>query len=195
MPFSCSLPGATASLPIFSMAPAGSGGSLSSAVHLAWPSAVVTAATGASPSQSMDVAHLPGFGSVPPKLIKKIVANEYVDIWELLPETWQVEMEGSCCHTKRPRRSLVTDVHVWTECFATMAAILTSAFPTKAPHCFCLSPYYNKGQPHVRELCLGVVRHGLSAPSGQPWLARLGYRRPGPLQRGVCRTRQTNSSL
>ena len=34
---------------------------------------------------------LPGFGSVPPKLIRRILAKEYVDIWELLPEPWQVE--------------------------------------------------------------------------------------------------------
>ena len=84
------------------------------------------------------VAMLPGFGAVPPKLIKKIVSCEYVDIWELLPETWQVENEGSCCHSKRPRRSLVTDINVWTECYATMAAILSAAFPQKAPHFSCI---------------------------------------------------------
>ena len=83
---------------------------------------------------SAALGELPGFGSVPPRLIKKILAKEYVDIWELLPETWQVETEGSCCHSKRPRRSLVTDINVWTECFATMVAILAAAFPAKAPH-------------------------------------------------------------
>lgn len=72
---------------------------------------------------------LPGFGAVPPKLIKKIIAGEYVDIWELLPETWHIETEGSCCHAKRPRRSLVTDINIWTECYATMAAVLSAAFP------------------------------------------------------------------
>jgi hypothetical protein len=78
----------------------------------------------------------PGFRLRLPKLTKKILAKEYVDIWELLPETWQVETEGTCCHTKRPRRSLVTNINVWTECFATMAAILAVAFPSKAPHFF-----------------------------------------------------------
>ena len=43
-----------------------------------------------------------------------------------------VETEGSCCHDKRPRRSLVTDINVWTECFATMAA----TFLAKALHFF-----------------------------------------------------------
>ena len=64
------------------------------------------------------------------------MAKEYVDIWELLPETWQLETDGACCHSKRPRRSLVTDIAIWTECYATMAAILTAAFPAKAPHFF-----------------------------------------------------------
>ena len=58
-------------------------------------------------------------------------------MWELLPETWHVETESSsCCHSKRPRRNLVIDITVWTECYATMAAILSAAYPTKAPQFF-----------------------------------------------------------
>ena len=47
-----------------------------------------------------------------------------------------MEAEGSCCHTKHPCCTLVTDINVWTECFATMAAILSSAFLAKAPQSF-----------------------------------------------------------
>ena len=114
---------------------AGGGAASGPSALPAWPVVVSTPAptTHGAPAVLGD---LPGFGSVPPRLIKKILAKEYVDIWELLPETWQVETEGSCCHAKRPRRSLVTDINVWTECFATMAAILTAAFPAKAPHFF-----------------------------------------------------------
>ena len=101
-----------------------------------WPAAVSLVPGAVVCGPSGDLASLPGFGSVPPKLIKKILAKEYVDIWELLPDTWQVEADGPCCHTKRPRRSLITDVTLWTECYATMAAILASAFPSKAPHFF-----------------------------------------------------------
>ena len=90
----------------------------------------------AAAAKPEDLTSLPGFGSVPPKLVKKILAKDYVDMWELLPETWQLESEGTCCHAKRPRRSLVTDISLWTECYATMAAILASAFPAKAPHLF-----------------------------------------------------------
>jgi len=98
-----------------------------------WP-AVVSGTSAGPPAfdtvgggPSRDLVSLPGFSSVLPKLIKKILAKEYVHIWELLPETWQVEAEAPCCHTKRPCRSLITDINVWTECYAMMG---------KAPHFF-----------------------------------------------------------
>ena len=87
-----------------------------------------------APPLSANLPIIAGFSSVPPKLVKRIVEKEYVDIWELLPESWQIETEGSYCHAKRPRRNLVTDINVWTECFTTMAAILATAYPVKAPH-------------------------------------------------------------
>ena len=53
---------------------------------------------------------IPGWGSVPPRLTKKIFALEFVDMWELLPESWRLELaEGGCCHSCRPRRGLVTN--------------------------------------------------------------------------------------
>ena len=128
--------GPPASLPVFSMASPSTSALLSPAALLAWLMAATTTPTPAGSSPSGDLANLHGFSSVPPKLTKKILAEEYVDMWELLPEFWQVETEGTCCHSKRPRRSLVTDINVWTECFVTMAAILASAFPSKAPHLF-----------------------------------------------------------
>ena len=131
----CLLAGSAASLPLFTMPSAGTGTTPGSSAGPVWPS-VVSSPASTPPGAPVALGELPGFGSVPPRLIKKILAKEYVDIWELLPETWQVETEGSCCHSKRPRRSLVTDINVWTECFATMAAILAAAFPAKAPHLF-----------------------------------------------------------
>ena len=75
---------------------------------------------------------------MPQKLVTRIVAKEYIPIYEMLPEHWRLESEaaGSCCQSKRPRRGLVLDIHVWVECFSVMAAILTAAYPEKAPHLF-----------------------------------------------------------
>ena len=90
------------------------------------------------------------------------MAREYIDIWELLPETWQVESaEGACCHSKRPRRSLVTDINVWVECYATLEAILSCTYPEKAPHFFCLPPHNHQGEPDVQEFGMGYLRYGV----------------------------------
>lgn len=72
-----------------------------------------------------------------PQVIKKIIGKEYVDIRELLPEAWQVKSENSpCCHSKHQRHSLLTEFNVWAECYATMSAILSTAYPAKVAHFF-----------------------------------------------------------
>ena len=38
--------------------------------------------------------------------------------------------------SKRPRRGMITDFRIWTECYATMAAILAAQHPDKAPQLF-----------------------------------------------------------
>jgi len=57
---------------------------------------------------------------------------------ELLPETWRLDSEaqGSCCQNKRPRRGMITDFQVWSECYATMGGILSARYPNKASHLF-----------------------------------------------------------
>ena len=80
-------------------------------------------------------AAIPGWGSVPPQLTKKILALEFVDMWELLPESWQLEpAEPGCCHSRRPRRGLVTNFPLWVECYAALVATLSTWYPEKMPH-------------------------------------------------------------
>ena len=70
---------------------------------------------------------IPGWSSVPPRLVRKILSLEFVDMWELLPESWRLDLsEGSSCHARRPRRGLVTNFLLWTECFATLVAVLAT---------------------------------------------------------------------
>ena len=41
---------------------------------------------------------IPGWSSVPPRLVRKILSLEFVDMWELLPESWRLDQcEGSSC--------------------------------------------------------------------------------------------------
>ena len=80
-------------------------------------------------------AAIPGWGSVPPRLTKKILALEFVDMWELLPESWRLEpAEAGCCHSRRPRRGLVTNFPLWVECYAALVATLSTRYPAKMPH-------------------------------------------------------------
>ena len=48
-------------------------------------------------------------------------------------ETWRLDKTSiSCCHDQRPRCGLVTDISLWIECFATLAAVLSVCYPDKA---------------------------------------------------------------
>ena len=78
---------------------------------------------------------IPGWSSVPLRLLRKISSLEFVDMWELLPESWRlVQSNSSCCHARRPRCGLVTNFLLWTECFATFVAVLATREPEETPH-------------------------------------------------------------
>ena len=189
--FFAPLAGSEVLLAIFAMSSAGGGAASGPSALPAWPAVVSTPAP-TTPGAPAVLGDLPGFGSVPPRLIKKIMTKEYVDIWELLPETWQVETEGSCCHAKRPRRSLVTDINVWTECFATMAAILAAAFPAKAPHFFAYLRTITKASRTFESSAWASYDMAFRRQAGVP---RLGARRRCPLQRGLRGSRQADTQV
>lgn len=75
--------------------------------------------------------------SLPPKLTKKILDLEFIDMLELIPDAWRfAEEEGSkCCHQARrvPKRGPITDITLWIECYSVLVAILTTKYPTFAP--------------------------------------------------------------
>ena len=85
------------------------------------------------PGDAMGVLH--ETLALPAKLIRKILELEYVDMQELLPDTWRYqEEEQKCCHQRRgQRRGPITDILLWTECYASMVSILASKFPDKTP--------------------------------------------------------------
>ena len=75
-----------------------------------------------------------GLALISPKLVQKILSGDFIDMCELLPETWRVEEpKMGCCRSTRPKRGLVTDIALWTECFASLVAVLTTKHPEKAP--------------------------------------------------------------
>ena len=53
----------------------------------------------------------------------------------MLPESWRLEpAEGGCCHSRRPRRGLVTSFPLWVECYTALVATLSTRYPEKIPH-------------------------------------------------------------
>ena len=93
--------------------------------------------SGQSPSGLSQLVNpsLPG-SRLPPKLRKKILDLEYIEMAELLPESWQaVEETLSCCHQsgRRLKRAPVTDILTWLDCYATLVAVLCTVYAQFAP--------------------------------------------------------------
>ena len=66
---------------------------------------------------------------------KRILDLEYVDVGELLPETWNIQQiqedQGlQCCHQARTlRRGPVTNLLLWLEGYSILVAVLSSKYP------------------------------------------------------------------
>jgi hypothetical protein len=76
-----------------------------------------------------------GLLPVPDKLVQKIVRLEYVEMRELMPETWlKDEEEGK--HTlswPKRRAAPVTDILQWLTCYTAMVGVLSKAYPSMVP--------------------------------------------------------------
>ena len=108
-------------IPVFN-----SSGTLSTSIINPISSVAVSAAPRANPNTFQDL---------PQKLIKRILNLEFIDMSELIPESWKfMEEEISCCHQNRSsHRGLVTDILLWVECYSTLVAVLALQYPTKVP--------------------------------------------------------------
>ena len=93
-----------------------------------------------SPQVSLDMGNPVAVTShrtvvIPPKLVKRILDLEFIEMNELLPEAWGIEAPQPCCQgSRRPsRRAPVSDIMVWVECFSTLVAVLASKYPQHVP--------------------------------------------------------------
>ena len=79
-----------------------------------------------------------GVMPLPQKLLAKILKLEFVEIHELLPETWlsSIDEEPSkCCSgsTKEKKRKPVTNIFTWLQGFASLVSALSTKYPTMVP--------------------------------------------------------------
>jgi len=94
------------------------------------------------PSVPVPVGMFMGDGLIPlpPRLLKKIQAMEFIDMAELMPETWlsetTEEAHNTCCGiltAVKKRKSPVIDILLWVQCYAALVAVLALQHPQKIP--------------------------------------------------------------
>ena len=77
-----------------------------------------------------------GLLPIPERLTKKIIQLEFVEMRELMPETWLSDEEESTRNTLsllRRRTAPVTDILQWLQCFAGMVGVLSQKYPHMVP--------------------------------------------------------------
>ena len=73
---------------------------------------------------------------LPPKVVRRILALEFIEMAELRADIWPDEPgphEGASQSRRPMGKPPVNDIRVWLECFARMAAVLVTRFPEKGP--------------------------------------------------------------
>ena len=72
---------------------------------------------------------------LPSKLVKKILDLEFVEMTELMPDSWRSEKgEYQCCSSHShciPKRGPVINILLWLECYSSLVAVLSSKYPNK----------------------------------------------------------------
>ena len=83
--------------------------------------------------------HTPGpfnpAAALPPKVVRKILAQEFVEMSELRADVWPEDPTPADTQntSRRAGRPPVISIKTWLECFARLAAVLVSRFPEKGP--------------------------------------------------------------
>ncbi len=74
---------------------------------------------------------------MPQKLVAKISKLEFVDMHELLPKNWpdlKVEDQSRFYATFGKKKAPpVTNILIWTECYATLVSVLSASYPAYVP--------------------------------------------------------------
>ena len=71
---------------------------------------------------------------LPGKLVQNILELRYIEMSELLPETWLLQQDLPAGQTPllaqfKRQKGPVSDILQWVQCYATLASVLVSAYP------------------------------------------------------------------
>ena len=98
-----------------------------------WPLLQESVAAASAPAV---VCRGEGVLPVPERVEKKLLNLEFVEMKELMRESWLVEEEETCRFTlslPKRRSGPVTDILQWLQCFGTMVGVLSQKFPMMVP--------------------------------------------------------------
>ena len=75
---------------------------------------------------------------LPLKLVARIEGLQFVEMTDLLPESWGSEQPTSDGQSFKPvtRRAVIGDIAIWAECYTLMASVLARKYPASAPDLF-----------------------------------------------------------
>ena len=146
---SCPLPPTSPTLPTFTPAGGSSTGidvlAAAALSHSGTQSSQPATGTSQSGSLGLQAAdssaqlHAPGpynpAAALPPKVVKKILALEFVEMSELRADVWPEDPAPADTPStfRLSGRPPVTKIKTWLDCFARLAAVLVSRFPEKGP--------------------------------------------------------------
>ena len=100
---------------------------------------------------------IPGLGSLPPKLAKRIVHNNFVDMRELLPELWRVEpQQANGSQKKGLLLGPITDFQLWAVLCDT-GRCTYGIIPRERPTLHGLPQDHGLCKPELRGQCMGVM--------------------------------------
>ena len=109
-----------------------------------------------------------GIPAIPFKAIKRILEGDYVDMVELLSNTWRLEefmlqyQESlQCPANTKPHGKPVTNILTWVECFSSMAIIITSKYPSKAPKLWAYQRTIVRVSQNFEGPSQGSLRHAV----------------------------------
>ena len=73
---------------------------------------------------------------IPDKLLRNVLNLEFIEMTELLPETWLWDEEESSKNVlmfPKKKASPTTDILQWFQCFSAMVGVLSRIFPQAVP--------------------------------------------------------------
>lgn len=98
--------------------------------------AVSMTAVGSIPATLCSPANNP-VARLPVKLVTRIEGLQFVEMTELLPESWGLEQPTTDGQLKPiTRRAVIEDISIWAECYTLVASVLAQKYPASAQDLF-----------------------------------------------------------